>query len=288
MASLHRPDRPHRQAGRLFPLADAPSLPVTGDGHPLRRGAPRRLVLSAALTLATGLLAFATWWLLAGAHTGEGARQPQRLPERAFRPGLRGPVAVVGELALRSGTDADTREGRPPIAGPTPQPGRRPAAGEAAAPPAAPGATADGLPEPVAAAGQQTGTGVAPTGPGGPVGAAGSPGAVEMIAPAQFSPCFVLKALVRPDYPADAPVAARQLTTVTVEAAFFVDPQGVVSASYILRSEGGPPFDQAVLDAVNQWRFEPVTDPSCEKLGFWVRLPVVFRSPGARARLPRH
>jgi TonB family protein len=286
MASLHRSDRPHRQAGRPYQLADAPSLPVTGDGHPLRRGAPRRLVLSATLTLAAGLLALALW-LMAGAHNGESASQPHRLPERAFRPGLRGPVAVVGELALRSGTDADTREGRPPIAGPAPQPGRRPAAGEAEAPPAAPGASADGLPEPVAAAGQQTGTGVAPTGPGGPVGAAGSPGAVEMIAPAQFSPCFVLKALVRPDYPADAPVAARRLATVTVEAAFFVDPQGVVSASYILRSEGGLAFEQAVLDAVNQWRFEPVTDPSCEKLGFWVRLPVVFRSPVARVRLPR-
>ena len=42
-----------------------------------------------------------------------------------------------------------------------------------------------------------------------------------------------------------------------------------------------------MLDAVNQWRFEPVTDPSCQKLGFWVRLPVVFRSPDGRAPLPR-
>jgi TonB family protein len=57
---------------------------------------------------------------------------------------------------------------------------------------------------------------------------------------------------------------------------------GKVTASYILRSEGGLPFEQAVLAAVDQWLFEPVTGPECEPLGFWVRLPVTFRNPDAR------
>lgn len=103
--------------------------------------------------------------------------------------------------------------------------------------------------------------------------------AVEMRLPRQTSPCFVLERLVRPEYPADAGEIARRLPLVVVEVAFYVDETGVVSASYILNSTGGPAFDAVVLKAVAQWRYRPLRKPECPPLGFWIRLPVTFRSP---------
>ncbi|MHB8078665.1 MAG: energy transducer TonB family protein, partial [Candidatus Krumholzibacteriia bacterium] len=94
-----------------------------------------------------------------------------------------------------------------------------------------------------------------------------------------FNPCFVLARMARPEYPAGVSEAERRRARITVEAAFYVGLEGNVSASYILKSEGGPAFDRAVLQAVNSWKFTPVHDPACPPLGFWIRLPIVFHSP---------
>ncbi len=264
------------------PLADAVSLPVTGESHPLRRDASRRLVFSCVLTLALGVLVTGAWLVRGNIDEAERQGTRRRLPERVFRPGLRGPVTVLGELSVRSGDDAVTRDGRPALSGPTAPPRPRPAAGAPKKAPAEPPVGANPVPVPTPVKGPETGPEAAASGAGATTLATGSTGQVEMAAPAQISPCFVLKEIVRPQYPVDADANARRLAAVTVEAAFFVDVDGKVTASYILRSEGGLPFEQAVLAAVDQWRFEPVTGPECEPLGFWVRLPVTFRNPDAR------
>ncbi len=278
--------RSTRSRGR-FPLADDVSLPVTGDSHPLRREAARRLVFSCVVTLALAVLVTGGWLLMgrlddAGTH---GSRR--RLPERAFRPGLRGPVTVMGDLSVRSGHDEATREGRPALAGPTAPPRPLPAAGAPAKAPATPPVGENPVPVPMPTTGPDKGPEAAASGAGSNTPSAGSTGQVELSAPAQFSPCFVLKNLVRPEYPVDADVNARRLAAVSVEAAFFVDTSGRVTASYILRSEGGLPFERAVLGAIDQWVFEPVTDPDCQPLGFWVRLPVTFRNPDVKPAPPR-
>lgn len=264
------------------PMADAVSLPVTGESHPLRREASRRLVFSCVLTLALGILATGAWLLVGHLEDTDRQGTRRRLPERVFRPGLRGPVTVMGELSVRSGDDAVTRDGRPALSGATAPPRPRPAAGLPKKAPAAPATGANPVPVPTPVKGPENGPEAAASGTGVITLATGSAGQVEMAAPAQFSPCHVLKEIVRPLYPVDADASARRLAAVTVEAAFFVDVDGRVTASYILRSEGGLPFERAVLTAVDQWLFEPVTDPECEPLGFWVRLPVTFRNPEAR------
>ncbi len=110
--------------------------------------------------------------------------------------------------------------------------------------------------------------------------------AVEMRLPQQTSRCFVLERMVRPEYPVGADAQARRLPVVTVEAAFYVDELGRVTASYVIRSTGGPLFDAVVLKAVNAWVFRPVADPTCPPLGFWIRLPVLFHSPYAPRSAP--
>lgn len=58
-----------------FRLDGAPSLPLTGDDHPLRRGEERRLACACGLALLAGLLAFAGWRLL---DHGPGSAPPPR------------------------------------------------------------------------------------------------------------------------------------------------------------------------------------------------------------------
>jgi TonB family protein len=266
-----RPARPRprfrlRLGGR-FSLADEPTLPVTGDRHPLRREAARRLILSSAIAFGLGLSVIGVWLVLSRLDFTRGPATRLRLPEREFRPGLRGEVMIMGEIAARTGTDPVTREGR--RAGGAPQVAKKPDPGTVA--------RAIGLPDEPAVA-------TVPTGPTQLAGAdsgagAGGPGTVEMSAPAQVNPCFVLKRMICPVYPVDAGADQQRLPVVRVEAALYVDVTGVITASYILDSEGGPAFDRAVLAAVNAWLFEPVDDPDCEPLGFWIRLPVVFRNP---------
>lgn len=110
--------------------------------------------------------------------------------------------------------------------------------------------------------------------------------AVEMRLPQQTSRCFVLERMVRPEYPVGADAEARRLSVITVEAAFYVNELGRVTASYVIQSTGGPQFDAVVLKAVNAWVFRPVADPTCPPLGFWIRLPVLFHSPYAPRAAP--
>jgi TonB family protein len=251
----------------LFSLADAPSLPLTGERHPLRRESARWLLIGGAVSIGAGGL-IGLLWLVTAARTAEPLSGAPRLelPKRQFRPGLRGPVLILGELSVESGTDPVTQAG--------PRPG---AARQAAPQPAVTVPGEVGLPVEIQVEALAGGT----TSVAGTDSATGSgpPGAVEMHAPAQVNPCYVLEEVVQPQYPAGVDETVLRLPQIKVEAAFFVSTSGAVTASYILESEGGALFDQAVLDAVNAWRFTPSTDPACPPLGFWVRLPVVFHSP---------
>lgn len=102
---------------------------------------------------------------------------------------------------------------------------------------------------------------------------------VELNLPRQTNPWFVLERMVRPQYPLGADAQARRQPLVTVEVAFYVNEAGRVTASYILRSDGGPLFDDVVLKAVNAWLYRPLAASGLAPEGFWVRLTVRFRSP---------
>jgi TonB family protein len=62
---------------------------------------------------------------------------------------------------------------------------------------------------------------------------------------------------VGPEYPR---AARRRNITGVVEVQFTVTTDGRVRSMSILRSEPGDTFDQAAMDAVEQWRFEPVIE----------------------------
>ena len=99
--------------------------------------------------------------------------------------------------------------------------------------------------------------------------------------PSQTNPWFRLVRMVRPLYPHDARPEDLRVPRIVVEVAFFVDPTGRVTASYIMNSNGGPAFDRVVLKAVAEWLYEPVDLPDIGPLdGFWNVLTVVFRNPG--------
>jgi TonB family protein len=102
---------------------------------------------------------------------------------------------------------------------------------------------------------------------------------VEMDTPMQTNPCFILVRQVRPLYPAAATEAERRQAEILVEVAFFVDPEGEVTGSYVLSSTGGPAFAEVALKAVNQWRYRPVPCGGVAPDGFWARLRLRFRSP---------
>lgn len=58
-----------------FSLNEAPSLPATGEGHPLRQEAARWLAWATAGILALGLLVFGVWWVWSLRHSSP---PPQR------------------------------------------------------------------------------------------------------------------------------------------------------------------------------------------------------------------
>ncbi len=62
---------------------------------------------------------------------------------------------------------------------------------------------------------------------------------------------------VGPEYPR---AARRRNITGAVEVEFIVTTDGRVRSMSILRSEPGDTFDQAAMDAVEQWRFDPVIE----------------------------
>ena len=102
---------------------------------------------------------------------------------------------------------------------------------------------------------------------------------VELQLPTQTNPCFHLQRQVYPRYPADAATADRMRPVITVKVAFFVGPDGAIDGSYVMSSDGGRPFDEVVLKAVDQWLYEPDFAACASPDGFWNVLTVLFRSP---------
>jgi len=108
----------------------------------------------------------------------------------------------------------------------------------------------------------------------------------RMIRPSQRSLDFVLVKLVRPIYPAATPDWLRR-KKVVVDVAVYVEADGKVSDAYILRSNGGPLFSQAVLQAVRQWEYRYVGAAGQEQ-PFWDQVRWIFEprsagdSPGAQ------
>jgi protein TonB len=76
-----------------------------------------------------------------------------------------------------------------------------------------------------------------------------------------------------PTYPRDLRAAGRRGTVYVV---FTVDPQGRVLDPAIQRSTD-PAFDDAALDAVKRWRFEPGTRKG-KKVPFRMRVPITFNA----------
>lgn len=78
---------------------------------------------------------------------------------------------------------------------------------------------------------------------------------------------FVLERFVEPAYPDDAGDRARQ-RVVLVKVGMWVNAQGQVEHAYIIESDGGELFNDAVLAAVRQWRYRPVVRERAPE-GFW-------------------
>ncbi len=247
-----------------YSLTGERQLPATGERHPLRREMARWLVWGAAAALCLGLGVTAPWVWWARRDSADPSGRTVKIVRESmkFYPGAYGPLRVMPQLAIENGTDArEQRASRarsqPPVA-PRQEPIPPAERGEIVPPQSPARQTAD------ASAASDADL--------------GDVDAVEMHLPAQMNPCFVLDRLVRPEYPLEADAQARAQRAISVEAAFYVSETGAVTGAYILQSSGLPLFDDVVLRAVNQWRFKPVTDPACPGLGFWVRLPVIFRS----------
>jgi len=100
--------------------------------------------------------------------------------------------------------------------------------------------------------------------------------------PAANAPCFdhevVPRLVVAPDYPYQARVDG-QAGEVTVE--LTVGNDGKVSAAQVVASDPPQLFDQAALDAVKQWQFDPRT-VACAPVAAQVRQVVKFQPHAGR------
>ena len=76
-----------------------------------------------------------------------------------------------------------------------------------------------------------------------------------------------------PPYP---PMARRRGYEGTVLLVVLVEKQGTVKDLRVLRTSGYPVLDQAALDAVRKWRFEPGRKGE-EPVEMWVNIPVRFQ-----------
>jgi TonB family protein len=94
----------------------------------------------------------------------------------------------------------------------------------------------------------------------------------EMHAPTQTSEDFVLEHYVEPRYPESASASA-QARIVEVQVGMYVDPTGAIVESYIVSSDGGKLFDDAVLSAVRLWRYRPIVE---NPEGFWSQIAYRF------------
>jgi TonB family protein len=107
---------------------------------------------------------------------------------------------------------------------------------------------------------------------------AGERDQVELTLPQQTSRDFRILELVRPLYPAAASAAQRAVPVIRVDAAIFVGTDGTVQAAMVTGGDGAPVFDEAVLAAVRQWRFQWLTDPP-PQTGRWIEMTWRFKSP---------
>jgi protein TonB len=78
---------------------------------------------------------------------------------------------------------------------------------------------------------------------------------------------------VRPSYPATARRLGVQGTTLL---AVYVTAEGRVAEVRVDQSAGHADLDDAAVEAVRRWRFEPARRGT-EPVAMWVRLPVEFR-----------
>ncbi len=96
---------------------------------------------------------------------------------------------------------------------------------------------------------------------------------------------FILEKFVRPVYPTAAGSMDRA-RVVTVWVAMYVNERGKVEHAYIQRSDGGPLFERAVLEAVLQWEYRPFLIDDVPQ-GFWdqQRVEFVVTDRGIETRL---
>jgi protein TonB len=194
--------------------------------------------------------------------------EPKRAPSAAVRlaKSLAAPLQKVAEAVTPA----------PPV--PTP-PVSTPAAPEMPPPVASsvPGAGMTASTEPVAAAGPPTGL---PTGTGAP-SAVSAPASVAS-APSRDSAsggAITQSARpqggyqVRPSYPSSA---LRQGIQGTAMLKVHVLIDGRVGDVLVQQSAGHPDLDQAAIEAVRRWRFEPARRGS-DPVAMWVLLPVQFQ-----------
>lgn len=78
---------------------------------------------------------------------------------------------------------------------------------------------------------------------------------------------------VKPRYPESA---RRQGVEGTAMLKMRITAQGHVEEAQVERSAGHPDLDQAAVEAVRRWRFEPARRGG-EAVAIWVVLPVEFR-----------
>jgi TonB family protein len=184
----------------------------------------------------------------------------------------------MGDLNLSQGSDPVSQPALPPRAPQRqPKPARvvrtsGPSAGGDAPDPDAPGTVV-----PTAMATAAEGASAAREVPPADARALPGPefeGQVELNRPGQTSPDFVLLEFVRPIYPAGVPQVLRT-RRIVVHVAMYVDLEGAVADAYVISSEGGALFDDAVLVAVRQWKYRPL-QVAGEPQPFWDQVKVTF------------
>jgi protein TonB len=105
-------------------------------------------------------------------------------------------------------------------------------------------------------------------------------GEVELLLPRSTADqAFIITNMVRPLYPIDAREDERRRPEILVRSAVFLDATGAITAAMITHSEGSAAFDEVVLAAVRQWRFEPVIRDGVPPAPRWLEIPWRFKSP---------
>ncbi len=251
----------HRHPPDRSPRHDRFVSPASAREH-ARVGKRLLLALPAALAL-LGLL------ILLGPSAEE--------VERKFTPyGAQGPLRIMPEIAIEDGAD--------PVA--------RQAAREATPPPAAPEYQVEPddpspdaqevMPEPSEEAAEVTDVGVSEEAPQEVVQTTESEGdaSVDMVMPQQTADSdFIIRKLVRPLYPAGLSLQQQRQPVVTVAVGLYLTSDGEVTAMMIQGNDGPPPFEEAVLTAMEQWEFAPRLRDGVPPAPRWLLITWRFRSP---------